>query len=310
MTPESFTVRVPGSTSNLGSGFDTVSAALGIYLDLRVTVAPGDGIRWPSDWPLRAEENAIELALRHACGALGVGLPGIEFQVRNEIPLKRGLGSSAAALVAGVRVAERLAGRRLRAQETLDLTYPLEGHPDNLAASLLGGWVISRVDGSRMRAERVAARLNCRFVAVIPELTVSTKEARAILPETFSLGDAVFNLQRCALLVLALMEGRGDLLRVAVEDRIHQEYRAGLIPGATEILKRRGLAPELDSSVLSLTISGSGSTLLAVADDGYDEIGRWMVETLAAAGVASVYRVLDLDADGARVAEVGPGGLA
>jgi homoserine kinase len=306
---ETFSVRVPGSTSNVGSGFDTVSAALGVYLDLKVTVTPEMGIRWPPDWPLKAEENAIDWGLRRSCEMLGIDPPGLEIEVRNDIPLKRGLGSSAAALVAGLKMGERLAGRRLGVQEAFDLVYPLEGHPDNLAASLLGGWVISRVDGARMRAERMTARLRCRFVAAIPQLTVSTRDARAILPKTCTLADTVFNLQRCALLVFALTEGRGDLLREAVEDRIHQEYRAGLIPGAGEILSRAGLPSDLDASILSLTVSGSGSTLLALADDRYDEIGSWMVRVLADAGVASSYRVLHLDAQGARVTDGGPARL-
>ncbi len=297
----SIRVVVPGSTSNLGSGFDTVSAALSLYLRLTVEECPGPGFRWPEGWDLPEEDNAIALAVRRAAAELGLKLPGLRFEVDNEIPLKRGLGSSAAAIIAGIKAAEHLAGKRLSEPEILALAYPLEGHPDNLAASLLGGWVLSRVNGDRMQAERLPSRLDVRFVAAVPEVMVSTAEARSILPAHYSRADAVFNLQRCALLVLAVTQGRWDLMGEATEDRIHQRYRAALVPGALDVLERRGLPAELQSLVLAVTVSGSGSTLLAMVRGAPGAVGDWMVQRLAAAGTRAACHVLDLDVRGARV---------
>lgn len=297
----SMRVVVPGSTSNLGSGFDTVSAALSLYLRLTVEEVPGQGFHWPEGWDLPEEHNAIALAVRRAAAALDLALPGLRFEVESDIPLKRGLGSSGAAIIAGIKIAERLAARRLPESEILDLAYPLEGHPDNLAASLLGGWVVSWVEGDRMRAERLESRLDVRFVAAIPEKMVSTAQARAILPEHYSRADAVFNLQRCALLVLAVTQGRADLMETATGDRIHQRYRAGLVPGAIDVLERKALPPALEPQVLALTVSGSGSTLLAMVRGAAEGVGEWMVGRLAAAGTPAAYLTLDLDVQGARV---------
>lgn len=299
----SFRVVVPGSTSNLGSGFDTVSAALSLYLRLSVMENSGPRLVWPADWDVPDRENAILRAMERTAELLGFTLPGLRIEVENEIPLRRGLGSSAAALVAGVKIVERLSGHEFTEAEILDLTYPLEGHPENLAASLLGGWAISRVEGKRMRSERLPSRLAVRFIAAIPETGVSTAEARSILPELYSRDDAVFNLQRCALLTFAVREGRTDLLAEATEDRLHQSYRAGLIPGAESVLDRRNLPAQLSPSVHALTISGSGSTLLALSSSDFNEVGEWMIGLLADSGVPATYRVLDLDVKGARVLE-------
>ncbi len=299
MTGE-FTVQVPGSTSNLGSGFDALSAALSVYLRVGVSPTGGSGLQWPQEWRLEPEENAIEVGLRRACEELGLTVPALKLSVDSEIPLRRGLGSSGAAFIAGIRIAEKLADRWLPVGQVLRIAYELEGHPDNISASLLGGWVLSCTEGERLLSERIPSRLNCRFVVAIPEGTVSTAEARAILPKSYPLSDAVFGLQRCGLMVLALLEGKEELLAEATRDRLHQPYRATLIPGCDAVLERRGLPTQLADSLLSVTISGSGSTLLAIARNRWAEIGQWMTAVLGEQGVKSEYRVLDLDPQGAR----------
>ncbi|UCF35363.1 MAG: homoserine kinase [Acidobacteriota bacterium] len=301
MDRSSFVVTIPGSTSNLGAGFDTASAALSIYLSLTVEPGSDDGITWPADWTLPREENMIEQAYLAACSHLGIPASGLSIGVSNEIPFKRGLGSSGAAIIGGIRIAEHLAGVTLTPQEVFQIAYPLERHPDNLSASFLGGWVISRVGDGSMEAERIESSVNCRFVVAIPEVVVSTAEARRILPTSYSLSDAVFNVQRSALLVHALHTGRKDLLKEATQDRLHQSYRARLVPGLTELLARTALPPELSEELVSITVSGSGSTVLALADGKYEEIGDWMRQSLERAGTSCEIRVLDLDRVGARV---------
>jgi homoserine kinase len=294
-------VQVPGSTSNLGSGFDTFSAALSLYLTVSVESISGRATEWPTDWSLAPGDNMIEKAFRKTCETLGLRTGGLRFLVRNEIPFKRGLGSSGAAIIAGIKLAERLAQIRLTPEETFQIAYPLEGHPDNIAASLLGGWVASRVENDSMAAECLESRLDVKFVVAIPDQTVSTQEAREILPGKLNLSDAVFNVQRAALFVHALGTGRIDLLRPATEDRLHQCYRASLIPGLSELLIRNGLPRELEGELLSITVSGSGSTVLAIARSACEPIGDWMVRVLAGAGVSAQYKILDLDEDGARL---------
>ncbi len=297
---ESFRVEVPASTSNLGSGFDTVSAALSLYLRVEAEPAAEPGIEWVSGWD-GSEENILDKALMATLAALGAGRKGVRLRMENPIPLKRGLGSSGAAIVAGIKIAERLAGASLTTAEILGIAYPLEGHPDNLAASLLGGWALSRLGPDGVKVERITARLRCRFVVAIPEKTVSTAEAREILPKSYPLADAVFNLQRCALLVHALHEGRKELLGEAVQDALHQPYRARLAPGTADLLAARGLPANLRESLLGVTISGSGSTILALVDGHEEAVGHWMVERLAEAGSMARFRILDLAEKGVSV---------
>jgi homoserine kinase len=297
---ERFSVKVPGSTSNLGSGFDTVSAALNLYLTLDVERVAGNEIQWIADWELAPEENMIAVALADACQWLDINPGGLHIRVENAIPLKRGLGSSAAAIVGGIKLAERLSGRNLGSDAVFELAYPLEGHPENLSASLLGGWVISRVAEGNMRAERLSASIDCQFVLVVPSVQVSTKNAREILPDDLSLSDAVFNLQRCALLIHAISSGKPGLLDEATGDRLHQSYRAGLVPGVPSLLERKDLPEDLSKAVLSVTVSGSGSTVLAITQGRCEEIGSWMVSTLERSGTSAHYRVLELDTAGAR----------
>ena len=297
-------VRVPGSTSNLGSGFDTVSAALSIYLDISVEILPGKDFLWPDDFKLPPEENMILQAFNSACTYLGYSCPGLRFSVNNEIPLKRGLGSSAAAIIGGIKLAEGLSGRSMSGEEIFNIAYPLEKHPDNLAASCLGGWALSLVSaGGRMSAEPLASALDIDYIVVIPEFTVSTKEAREILPSSYTLEDAVYNIQRAALLVHAVREGRPDLIRQASGDRLHQKYRAPLVPGMTDLLEFRGLDGSLGRSLLSVTVSGSGSAMLGMAarSERSREIGEWMCRAFRDRSIPAQYRILELDRQGARL---------
>ena len=296
-----FTVRVPASTSNVGSGFDTLSAALSLYLQIKVTSTKDGRITWTEGWDLPPEENIVDLALRRTLEFVNFKPAGLSLAMANPIPLSRGLGSSGAAILAGIKIAETVSGHQLTQDQVFHLAYPLEGHPDNLAASFLGGWAISRVEAGVMQAERLPARLPCRFVVGVPEYRVSTREARVILPGQYSRDDAVFNLQRCALLVHALCSGRKDLLREAMRDRLHQPYRAGLVPGIQALLEGAGIREDVQCHLLGIAISGSGSAVMAYADDCYEAIGSWVVETFRRHGVSSRYLVLDLDSTGATV---------
>lgn len=296
----SFRVKVPASTSNLGSGFDTVSAALSLYLRVEAEPSSEPGIDWISGWE-GPEENVLDKAIRATMSELGAGQPGVRLRMENPIPLKRGLGSSGSAIVAGIKIAEGLTGTSLSTEEALRIAYPLEGHPDNLAASLLGGWALSRLSRDGVKVERIESRLKCRFVVAVPEKTVSTAEARGILPKSYPLSDAVFNLQRCALLVHALHTGREDLVGEAVQDALHQPYRARLAPGTAELLDRDGLPAGLLDPVLGVSISGSGSAILALVSSHEEAVGEWMVNRLAESGSKAGYLVLDLDDQGARL---------
>ncbi len=253
-------LRVPASIANLGPGFDSLGLALGLYLHCRFRVADQLTIRVQGRdtdlIPLTAENliwrTAVDLAAE-----LGQTLPPIELEIVTEAPLAKGLGSSAAALTAGVLIANALLGLNWTTDRILDTAARLEGHPDNAAACVLGAIVASATTSSgRAIAVRLDLPTHFDIAVVVPGFILPTKEARAALPATYSREDAVFNIQRAAVLIAALATGDEHAFPTALEDRIHQPYRARLVPGLEQILALQ--APGL----LGCCLSGAGPSIL------------------------------------------------
>jgi homoserine kinase len=295
------TIRVPGSTSNLGPGFDTLGLALRIYVD--VDVVPYDGGPWlvaegeggESIGPSR--ENLIHEAYDLVARGEGVTAPEVAFRVRNEIPLARGLGSSAAASVAGVAAFEAVTGREIPTDRLLRYGMQIEGHLDNFGPSLFGG-MITACAGPECEPAVVRREWpeELRAVVVIPDVPLKTSEARAILPDAVPRRDAIFNVQRAALFHAALSERRWDLLGEAMRDRLHQPYRERLLPGLREVF-----ALEPDGSLLGVALSGSGSAVLAFATGDFEAVGGRIAGCFSAHGIATSVRVLEGDPYGRRV---------
>jgi len=264
------TVRVSASSANLGPGFDALGLALGVYLDCRfrassqlsITVTGRD-----SACISTTEDNLIwQTALSVAAG-VRMPMPPIELRIDNQIPIGKGLGSSAAALTAGVVIADRLLTLGWRPPRILDEAARLEGHPDNVAACVMGSIVASAIDsGGAVRAVRLELPAGFGIAVVVPDFVLPTSEARAALPACYSKEDAVFNVQRAALLVAALATGSTAAFPAALEDRFHQPYRAPLVPGLVDILKLR--APGL----LGCVLSGAGPSILVFYERGYEAV--------------------------------------
>jgi homoserine kinase len=241
-----------------------------VYLDCRfrassqlsITVTGRDCARIST-----AEDNLIwQTALSVAAG-VRTQMPPIELHIDNQIPIGKGLGSSAAALTAGVVIADRLLGLGWRPPRILDEAARLEGHPDNVAACVLGSIVAAAIDsGGAVRAVRLELPASFGIALVVPDFVLPTSEARAALPACYSKEDAVFNVQRAALLVAALAAGSTAAFPAALEDRFHQPYRAPLVPGLADILKLR--APGL----LGCTLSGAGPSILVFYERGYEAV--------------------------------------
>ena len=261
----SVTVRVPASSANLGPGFDCFAAALGLFLELEVTQA--DRFELVSELDVRRDRsNLVVVAFERLLGA-----SGYRFDLRSQIPLSGGLGSSAAAVVAGLLAADRLSGA---GAPLLELATELEGHPDNVAAALLGGVVVC-ADGSPYRLEPPA---QLEALLVVPHRAVRTQRARAALPASVQLADAVYNTAHGALLMLALAGGDSELLSRGLSDRLHQPYRAHLYPRSAELLRS---AVELGA--LGATISGAGPTVLVwVTRDASASVAEALTERVAA----------------------------
>jgi homoserine kinase len=264
------TVRVPASSANLGPGFDALGLALSVYLDCRFRASSQLSIAVTgrdSACISTAEDNLIwQTALSVAAG-VRTQMPPIELHIDNQIPIGKGLGSSAAALTAGVVIADRLLGLGWRPPRILDEAARLEGHPDNVAACVLGSIVAAAIDsGGAVRAVRLELPASFGIALVVPDFVLPTSEARAALPACYSKEDAVFNVQRAALLVAALAAGSTAAFPAALEDRFHQPYRAPLVPGLADILKLR--APGL----LGCTLSGAGPSILVFYERGYEAV--------------------------------------
>jgi homoserine kinase len=225
-------------------------------------------------------------------------VPVVNLSMTNRIPLGRGLGSSAAAIVGGLVAANEWAGQPLSRDELLQLAVELEGHPDNVAPALLGGLTVSVMDGNRPMAVNMAFPGSIGIVACIPEFVLATAKLRAALPKTVPHGDGVFNLSRTALLVAALTQGRGDLLNLACEDRLHQPYRKPLVPGFDEVVQAAKAA-----GATACMLSGAGPTMLTLVPGGVDSdrIGSFMVQAFAQTRVKARYEVLSPDLTGARI---------
>jgi len=299
----SFEVRVPASTANMGAGFDCLGLALEIYLSVRATllskpegrtVARSRGVRGTSELPRSPDQNLIFRAMRHTAEREGFELPRVRLAVRNEIPVASGLGSSAAATVAGIALGFAVSNRSVPKETALHYAAEMEGHPDNVAAALLGGLVVTftRSDGTVAAVRKDWPKV-IRLVVVTPNIKLETKKSRAVLPASVARADAVFNLQRSALFVAALEDRRYDLLWDAMQDRIHQAARQPLIPGLGEVL-----ALPRTPGVLGIALSGAGPSVIALATGRYNEIGKAMARCFERHNLAPTVQVLEAAQEG------------
>ena len=298
----SFEVRVPGSTSNLGPGFDCFGLALKLYLTVRATVVPGaaeqckvttTGAKENEALPHNAV-NLIYRAMSFAARREGATLPPVDLLVHNEIPLASGLGSSAAAIVAGIKLAGMITGKQIPDQTIQNYATEFEGHPDNVAASLYGGFLASCIDhDGNIVSAKFFWPATIRVVVVSPHSQLPTHVARAALPRTVSRQDAVYNLQRTALYTAAIAQQRYELLWEAMRDRLHQPYRESLVPGLSEALA----IPRMQG-LLGIALSGAGPSILALVNDNEQEIGARIMSCFQARGIESSVRILDVDNDG------------
>lgn len=254
-------VRAPASSANLGSGFDAVGLALTLHTTVRATLAERPEVITDLPGVPLDETNYVYRSARLLADTAGLTLPPLRLEIASDIPLARGLGSSAAALVAGLVAANTLLGTPLTTPELLDVAAREEGHPDNVGACLLGGAIIATLDDGHVEHVHVTPPAHLGVLLVIPHFELLTSKARGILPDTYTRADTVHALSHAALLAAALTTGRLDLLQGAMRDRLHQPYRAPLVPGLTTILEE---APR--HGALGAALSGAGPSVLCFHD--------------------------------------------
>ncbi|MBM3804033.1 MAG: homoserine kinase [Acidimicrobiia bacterium] len=268
-------IRVPASTTNLGAGFDVLGLALQLYLQVDLEETPfaspelqlhGEGAR---DLPAGGE-NLLWRVARRVFEGENRPVPGVRLRIENQIPLARGLGSSAAAIVAGIGCFEAITGCELSSDRFFQYAFEFENHPDNITAARFGGFTVSAVaESGKVSFFRASIAPKLKILLTVPEFQLETQKARAAIPRTLNLSDAVFNLQRSSLTVAALLNGDFHFLRETLRDRIHQPFRAPLIPGFEEILR---LNQEDLPGLAGICLSGAGPSVLAFAEANLDGI--------------------------------------
>lgn len=300
MTGQDASIVVPATSANLGCGFDCAAVALTLYLEVRgrLSSTPGFRIAYRGPDPERVPLDGSNLVARAACHAArsaGAEIAGGEIEIENAIPVAAGLGSSAAATVAGMLLAARHLGREFDPDTVVGLAAELEGHPDNAAGAYHGGLVLAaREESGQIRVARTNVPQDLEFIAVVPDFEMPTERARAVLPASYSRADAVANLQRLALLAATCFSGEFLLDPELFRDRLHQPYRASLVPGLENCLRLRH--PDL----LGVFLSGAGSSVLAISRRNAAEIGRTLSGEFASHGLAAKVLLLRAENRGAR----------
>ncbi len=282
------TIRVPATSANLGPGFDSFGLALGLYNTITLEECDAGLHFIGCDAAYANEDNLIYVAYKAAMDYMGLPVAGLKVHIDAQIPISRGLGSSAALLTAGAAGANALHGSPLSKHQLLEVTNPIEGHPDNLAPAIFGGMTVSMMLGDKPITVPANLHPDWHFLALVPDFPLSTSAARSVLPDSYSRADAVFNVGRGALVVKALELGDEALLQAAMEDRIHQPYRRKLIADYDVIeqtVKARGAA---------FALSGAGPTLLCVTMQ--ENLAAYLRETLPGLTKAN-WTVLDLKAE-------------
>lgn len=288
-------LRVPASTANVGSGFDSIGIALALYNHVEFEACDRVLVESVDDIP-KGNDNLIVSTIAHTFAHAGRPFKGVHLIQENNVPMSRGLGSSSTCIASGVTIADELMGNILSLSDKLDIAALIEGHPDNVAPALLGGFVAAVIDNGHVTYhQKPLSRDELCFIVVVPDFPVSTHEAREALPKSFPMGDAVFNLSRSSLCTAAFLTGNYNLLKVATKDRLHQRYRLQLIHGGEAIMERM-----LGLGAFSATVSGAGPSLLAIVPAADNAIYTGLVGYIAREFPA--YRVLRLYADNRGVA--------
>ncbi len=294
---------VPASTSNFGSGFDAFGLALSLYNEFYIEPSKvytieieGEGVSLPKD-----ESNLFVRVYKRACKVFALEEKPFKLRQVNRVPTARGLGSSATAIVGGILACESLHGISLSLEEKLRVAFGFEPHPDNLLPAFLGGFVVCVSSEEGVRFLRLDFPEELKVVVCVPDFELSTQRAREVLRKEVSIKDAVFNLQRSALFVGAILTRSFELLKEAVKDKLHQPYRSELIPGFWKVLQRA-----YEAGALAVFLSGAGPSVASLCIDEAEKVGSAMVQAFKEEGINSRYITLRASKEGARCESFNP----
>nr|WP_207735580.1 homoserine kinase [Anaerotruncus rubiinfantis] len=274
-------IRIPATSANIGPGFDSIGLAVDLYNYITMEEYNGVVIESLDRAPVPADEtNLVYSTAKHLYELCGVPFRGLKIGQINNIPFARGLGSSSACVIGGLKGANKLMGNPVSDAELINIAAGIEGHPDNSTPALCGGLVTAVFEAGRVHYVKQEIRGELHFVAVIPDFELKTSKARAVLPDRIDRRDGVFNLSRAALMSVSLYSGNYQNLRIAADDRLHQPYRMGLIPGFEPVMEAC-----YDLGAYAVYLSGAGPTLMAIVDAKLSDFGDCVARRLPSLGL-------------------------
>ncbi len=293
-------VRVPATSANLGAGFDCLGLALSMYnwieveeteRGVEVIVPEADRLLVDGD-----DNNLVYTTMRKVVERIGYPIKGLRIKQVNDIPITRGLGSSAACIVGGILAANRLSGNTLSLKDMISLATEMDGHPDNVLPAFVGGLTVACTDGKNVRYARSEPAPGLKFAVMIPDFPLPTSMARQILPSQVSMGDAVYNIGRASLMFASLISGQVENLWTASDDRLHQPFRKKLIPHWDDIMDG---AKNLGAK--GVFLSGAGPTMIAILDGDYQIFQHEMSYLCSSFDEKWDIRIVDICTEGARI---------
>ena len=296
-------VKIPATTANLGCGYDTFGMALGYYNYVSIEEADAFTINIIGEGQKFLQGSNSNLVVRSAVAAFelaGRTLPKLSYTCENNIPLSRGMGSSSSAIVGGIYAANEFMGAPLSQEQMLELAIEIEGHPDNVTPALYGGFTVCANEAGASYTKKVEVPTSLQAVLAIPDFTVSTKKARAIMPKQVALEDAVYNISHAAYLALSLQQGDLNGFGTMLADRLHQPYRFTLIKGAEDVVEAA-----IAAGAIGCAISGSGPTMISFTEDDdilKNNISAAMSEAFADNGVTAKIITVGIDNMGTTIA--------
>jgi homoserine kinase len=297
-------IRIPATTANLGPGFDCLGLALDWWntievetiergLEIEVDCPPGVDIP-------RNRDNLVIYGMEAVYRLAKQKRPPLRIHITTHIPIASGLGSSSAAIVGGLVAANTLLGNLFSRDELVTLATGIEGHPDNVAPALLGGLMVAAIEGKQVTVARFPVPRELRCVLFVPNTVLLTKKSRGILPKRIPRADAIYNASRVALWIAALRERRWEWLAAATQDRLHQPYRAKLVPGMYELFDAAK-----DAGACGAALSGAGPSIIAFAVHHGEPVARALMQAARRIGLSGMTRVVGVSAKGAQTRRIG-----
>ncbi|BAQ60211.1 homoserine kinase [Geminocystis sp. NIES-3708] len=298
----SILIQVPATTANLGSGFDCIGTALSLYNQFEFSLSNNDKTTFQvigdgADKISLKEDNLLYQSFLHFYQHINLTPPAIDTKISINVPLARGLGSSATAIVAGLLAANYFSTQKLSQDDLINLAIAIEGHPDNVVPAFLGNCILSVGEDSKWHFVPITSNPDIKFIVAIPNFELSTEAARAVLPKQLSYSDAIFNIAHLGLLIKGLETGNPDWLTEALKDKLHQPYRKSLITGYDDIYEA-----VIKAKGYGMVISGAGPSLLALSSSLYaDDVINAMKNTWQNIGIKADVKSLNLDTQGATI---------